>query len=50
MRDTKRVPEDDISISDALSTVTNPGPEASGWLTGGLSDVVASGPELIIRI
>jgi hypothetical protein len=50
MRDAERVPEDDISIGDALGTVSDPGSKASGWLTGGLSDVVASGPELVIRI
>jgi hypothetical protein len=50
MSDAKCVPQDDISIGDALGAIANPSPEASGRLTGALSDVVASGPEFIIGI
>ena len=50
MHDAKRVPENDVGVVDGFGAVTNPFGDAKGWLTRGLRDVSACGPDLIVLV
>lgn len=50
MRHAKGVPQDDVRVVDGGGAVADPLGDAGAGLSGGLGDVAACGPQLVIAV